>query len=253
MKIEIPTNCPCCQSILEQVNDQLFCRNQACPAQLNGKLIHFAKTLGIKGLGPATVDKLEVAGVEELFFLDQETLESQIGSKRVAEKLIQEIEQAKSATLDKVIASFSIPLIGSTASTKICSVIKHIDDINQETCKQAGLGEKATNNLLNWLNTEFNDIREFLPFNLSNVNKQSGNVNENAKTVCITGKLSTFKTKSDAYAALTAAGYKVVETVNKSLNYLVDEGNKGSAKRQKAEELGIQIITNLQSFLKENS
>jgi NAD-dependent DNA ligase len=44
MKIKIPTNCPCCEYTLELVNDQLFCRNQACGAQLGKKLEHFIAT-----------------------------------------------------------------------------------------------------------------------------------------------------------------------------------------------------------------
>jgi DNA ligase (NAD+) len=251
MKIQIPNACPCCSSPLERVNDQLFCKNSACPAQLNGKIIHFAKTLGIKGLGPATVAKLEICGIEELFFLDEESLTSQIGSARMAEKLVQEINQARGATLDKVIASFSIPLIGSTAATKLCQTIRHIDEISAETCREAGLGEKATNNLISWYETEFQEIREFLPFDFSNQQKQASE-QTNGKTVCITGKLSSFKTKSEAYAALTAAGYKVVESVTKTLDYLVDEGDKGSSKRKKAEELGVTIISNLNNLLKES-
>ena len=56
-KIEIPVNCPVCDSKLELVQDQLFCRNSSCDAQVQGKLEHFAKTMKIKGLGPRTIDK----------------------------------------------------------------------------------------------------------------------------------------------------------------------------------------------------
>ena len=46
-----PTSCPTCASVLELVNDQLFCRNKLCPAQSAKRVEHFAKTLKIKGLG----------------------------------------------------------------------------------------------------------------------------------------------------------------------------------------------------------
>jgi DNA ligase (NAD+) len=52
-----PTNCPACNSDLELVNDQLFCRNSLCPAQSAKKLEHFARTIKIKGLGPSTIEK----------------------------------------------------------------------------------------------------------------------------------------------------------------------------------------------------
>ncbi len=250
MKIEIPTQCPCCDATLELRNDQLFCVNKACPAQLNKKIEHFTKVLGIKGFGPKTVEKLELNDLTELFFLDMDSVTEALGSEKTAAKLLEEIEAAKSAKLDKILAAFSIPLFGNTASTKLCSVIESIDDITPEICKEAGLGDKVTANLINWLETEFQEVREFLPFDFKTSGKPAINT-DNGKSICITGKLASYKTKAEAYAALTAAGYKIVETVNRQTDYLVDESDKGSAKRKKAEELGIPLITNLIDFLKE--
>lgn len=250
MKIEIPTHCPCCNSKLELVKDQLFCRNQACDAQVFKKVEHFCKVLGIKGMGSKTIEKLGLADITELYYLDKDEVAELLGSERMAEKLIQEIDKSRSADLSQVLASFSIPLFGNTASQKLCSVVSHIDEINFETCKQAGLGDKVTNNLLNWLETEFCEIREFLPFTFSA--EQPVRTKSIGNNICITGKLSSFKTKSEAYQILEQLGYTVVESVTKTTNYLVDEEDKGSTKRKKAEQLGVKIITNLQTFLREN-
>jgi len=248
MRIEIPTECPCCSYPLELVNDQLFCRNTACGAQLNKKLEHFCKTLSIKGMGSKTIEKLQLGDITELFYLDPSTVEETLGEKTTA-KLLVEIEKAKHADLATVLASFSIPLVGNTASKKLCEVVSSIDDISYETCKQAGLGDKVTDNLLNWLETDFVEMREFLPFSFQS---QKISVTEGQQTVCITGKLSSFKTKAEAYKALEEAGYRPVESVTKATDYLVDEDDKGSSKRKKADQLGINIITNLNTFLKEN-
>jgi NAD-dependent DNA ligase len=246
--IKIPTNCPCCNSTLELVNDQLFCRNKSCDAQLSKKLEHFAKTLGIKGLGTKTLEKLSLSGLEEIFYVDLDDLTAAIGSSKVSEKLLEEVDKAKNADLHVVLASFSIPLIGETASKKICAVIEVIDDITAEKCKEAGLGEKATNNLLDWLNTEFKEIREFLPFTFK-VGRKPNKSNDAEQTVCITGKLTSYKNKSEAHAALILAGFTPVESVTKTLKFLVDEVNDGSSKRLKAEQYGITIIPNLNQFL----
>lgn len=144
MKITIPTNCPCCEYPLEWVNDQLFCRNQACSAQLDKKLEHFCKTLGIKGMGSKTIEKLELADITELYYLEESEIAECLGSERMAEKLIDEINRSRSASLAEVLASFSIPLIGNTASQKVSKVISHIDELTTEKCREAGLGEKAT-------------------------------------------------------------------------------------------------------------
>jgi len=252
MKITIPTNCPCCDYPLEWVNDQLFCKNSSCSAQLGKKLEHFSKTLGIKGLGAKTIEKLELADITELYYLEESDIASALGSERLAEKLVDEINRSRSASLAQVLASFSIPLIGQTASQKISKVVKHIDEITPEKCSEAGLGEKATENLVTWLNTEFPEMREFLPFSFQSDNQTSTH-DANSKTVCITGKLQSFKTKQEAYRLLEAAGFKITETVTKTLDYLVDESNRSSSKRKRAEELNIKIIDNLTHFLKEQT
>lgn len=246
-KIEIPTTCPCCSYTLEMVNEQLFCRNLSCEAQLGKKLEHFTKTLGIKGFGPKTIEKLGLADITELFYLDRDLVIESLGSEKVADKLLDEIERAKGVDLATVLASFSIPLVGGTASKKIASVVSSIEEITQETCKQAGLGDKVTSNLLNWISMEYPEMKEFLPFSFKS--SQVKPVNTSGPTICITGKLASFKTKSEAAKILEAAGFIVVESVTKTLKYLVDEDNKGSTKRKKAEEYGATIVTNLNDFV----
>lgn len=245
--IKIPTHCPCCESELQLVNDQLFCRNVSCSAQLGKKLEHFVKVLNIKGLGPKSLEKLGLSDITEIFYLEQADFAAALGSEKLAEKLLEEVEKSKQSPLHTVLASFSIPLIGETASKKLCSVVSHIDEITAETCKAAGLGEKATFNLLSWLETEFTQVREFLPFSFKS--SLSGSSSNAGATVCITGKLTSFKTKAQAHEALIAAGYSPVDSVTKSLQFLVDESNDGSSKRQKADQYGIKIIPNLKIFL----
>lgn len=250
MKIQIPTNCPCCDYTLEMVNDQLFCRNTACSAQLNKKLEHFAKVLGIKGFGPKTVAKLNLSDLTELFYLDLDTVTEALGEK-IAVKLLDEVERAKNADLATVLASMSITLVGGTASKKIASVVNSIEEITPEKCREAGLGEKVTENLINWISTEYQEMKEFLPFSFKSTPVVTSN--KTGETICITGKLTSYKKKADATELLEAAGFTVVESVTKSLNYLVDEEDKGSSKRQKAEQYGVTIVTNLNDFLKDKT
>lgn len=250
IKIEIPKTCPCCEYPLIFVNSQLFCRNTACGAQLNKKLENFCKVLQIKGLGPQSVKKLNLADITEIFYLDLETVSDALGEK-IAVKLLDEIERAKGADLATVLASMSIPLVGGTASGKIATVVSSIDEINNETCKQAGLGAKVTENLLNWIATDFQEMREFLPFDFKTQKKKVSNTN--SKRVCITGKLKSFSKKADAEQVLLAAGFILVDAVTKTTDILVDEEGKMSSKRTKAEQYGITIITDLNDLLKENT
>ena len=246
--IEIPTNCPCCDYKLELVNDQLFCRNSLCTAQTNGKVVHFAKTLNIKGLGPSTVEKLGLDSVLDIYYLDLDEVSQLIGEK-LATKLLNEIELSKTTSLAQALAAFSIPLVGITTSEKLTKVISGFDEISFSKCKEAGLGEKASNNLMEWFTTEYREIRDFLPFQF----KESGNVIlDDNKIVCITGKLKSVKTKKEAEVLLNARGYTVVDNLTKSVKILIDESDKISSKRSKAESMGIPIITNLSEFLQNN-
>lgn len=248
--IEEPTVCPCCDYPLIKINDQLFCKNSACPAQINKKLEHFCKVLGIKGMGPKTVEKLNLQELSEIYYIDWDEAKEVLGDK-VSEKLQLEIEKSKGAGLEQVLSALSIPLIGNTAAQKICSVVNHISEINSETCKKAGLGEKATANLLDWLNTEGCDLIPFLPFTFHKTANHT--INADAKTVCITGKLKSFKKKADAEEILAKAGYKLVDSVTKSTDILIDEGNSTSSKRALAEKYGITIVTDLNDLLKETN
>jgi len=249
MKIKIPTNCPCCEYTLELVNDQLFCRNQACSAQLDKKLEHFCKTLGIKGMGAKTLEKLQLTDITEIYYLELDEIIESLGSEKIAVKLLDEINKSRNSDLATILPAFSIPLVGNTAAQKISKLVQRIDEITTERCRQAGLGEKVTNNLISWLETDFQEMREFLPFSFTVDNKPVANVT--GKSVCITGKLTSFKTKSEATKALELAGFKVTDSVTKTTDYLVDEDNKGSSKRTKADQLGITIIQNLLHFLNE--
>ena len=65
-EIIIPTHCPACNSELDTVKDQLFCRNPNCPAQSSKKVEHFAKTLKIKGLGAVTIEKLDLQDYHDI-------------------------------------------------------------------------------------------------------------------------------------------------------------------------------------------
>lgn len=246
-KIITPSHCPCCNYPLELVNEQLYCRNTACSSKLSKQIENFCKVLSIKGMGAKTIEKLNLVDITELFYLDFDEVKEVIGEK-IAIKLLDEIEKAKHCTLDKAIASFSIPLVGETAGKKLAVVVTTVEEINNETCAKAGLGAKVTENLLNWIATDYQEMKEFLPFTFEGKIQE---VNANAKRVCITGKLRSYKKKSDAEGALLAAGFILVDSVTKTTDYLVDEEDKGSTKRSKAESFGIPIITDLNDLLKE--
>lgn len=242
-----PTHCPSCMTELEWVKDQLFCHNNNCSGKTSKKIEHFASTLKIKGLGPRTVEKLQIKDLYDLYELPLEIMIEALQSEKLAVKLSREIENSKQVDLVDLLPAFSIKLIGRTASNKICSVVKNIRDITEETCKEAGLGPAATNNLLDWLIEEFTDGYDRLPFRWQQLTKIEEKSADKG-VVCITGKLKSFKTKALATQYLETQGYLVKSSLTKDVNILVNESGIESAKTQAARERGVIIITNLKEI-----
>jgi len=245
--IQAPTHCPCCESALVWINHLLYCQNPTCGSQAQKKLEHFAKTLKIKGLGPSSIEKLGIYGIEDVYQLSQERIAECLSSEKLAEKLYAEIQNSKAASLNLVLPAFSITLIGRTATEKLSKVCNHITEISEETCEKAGLGPKATANLLDWLVSDFYSYYDgLLPFDYKF--KQATPVAAQG-TVCISGKLKSFKTKAEATTALKAAGFDVKSSLTKEVTILINESGIESSKTQKARESGVTIVTNLIQFL----
>ena len=246
-----PTNCPCCDSILELVNEQLFCRNTKCPAQWTKKLESFSSTLKIKGLGPSTISKLGVESLPELYELTVSEIQNRIHSEKLAEKLFDELEKSKSSKLVDVLPAFSIPLIGRSASQKLCDTISNIEDISENSCTEAGIGPKASANLVNFMETEFypNRYKDTLPFNWNNkINKKK----EVTGVVCISGKLKSYPTKAHATKVLEQYGFVVKSSLTKVCTHLINESGIESAKTQTARDRGVIIISNIKHLIGEN-
>ena len=245
-----PTNCPCCDSILELVNEQLFCRNTKCPAQWSKKLESFSSTLKIKGLGPSIISKLGVESLPELYELTVSDIQDKIHSEKLAEKLYDELEKSKSSKLVDILPAFSIPLIGRSASQKLCDTISHIEDISENSCTEAGIGPKASANLVNFMETEFypNRYIDTLPFNWNNkISKKK----EVTGVVCISGKLKSYPTKAHATKVLESYGFVVKSSLTKECTHLINESGIESAKTQTARDRGVLIITNIKHLLEE--
>lgn len=241
-----PTNCPCCDSILEWSNDQLYCRNTGCLSSVQKKIEHFASTMKIKGLGPSTIEKLALSIVDDIYDMSLEDITVCLKSEKMASKLYDEINISRSKSLNHVLPALGIPLIGKSATDKLSSVVTSLFDINEVTCKEAGLGEKATFNLLDWLNK--NDPYT-LPFSFEFEKKLQNN--KTSQVVCISGKLTSYSTKSEAQVELEKLGFVVKSSLTKDVTILVNESGKETSKTLKARESGVLIVTNLKEFIGE--
>jgi NAD-dependent DNA ligase len=251
-KINPPTNCPSCDSILEWKKDVLYCINESCGSRVEKAIEHWGKTLKIKGLGPKTIEKLELDSIMDLYWLSPECIEASLGSEKMASKLYSEIQKSTQASLNLVLPAFGVPLIGKSASDKICSKISTLDELTKSKCEEAGLGPKATFNLMGWYHDLFADhISEGMTFNPKSEKHVFTDPVAIRGTVCISGKLKSFKTKAEAEKTLTKQGYLVKSSLTKDVTILVNESGIESAKTTKARKSGITIVEDLNVFLGE--
>jgi len=244
-----PTECPSCGTELTVVNDLFYCKGGDCSAQAQKKLEHFAKTLKIKGLGPATIEKLNIRDFDEVYMCDEEILCEILGEK-LGTKLYSEISNSASAPLDLVLPAFGIPLIGKTATKKLSETVTYLYEINADTCERAGLGPKATESLCTWLKKHWYGFYDgSLPFDMKFAPLGPLPALIDRGVVCITGKLKSFKTKGEAGTALVNLGYIVKSSLTKDVTLLVNESGIESAKTKQARDSGIEIIMDLESYL----
>ena len=245
--ITVPSTCPSCGSKLELSFPLLYCRNPSCGDQSSKKIEHFAKTLKIKGLGPAAINSLVLESINDIYAITKHEIIDLLGSQKLGEKLFIEIENSAKAPLNILLAAFSIRLIGKTASEKLSAVCESIHDINEDSCAEAGLGPKATESLLNWIEEEYPLLELPHSFAFESPKVRTGGV------ICISGKLKSFGTKAQATEALEQHGYTVKSSVTKDVTILVNESGVESQKTTKARESGVTIVENLLDFLGETN
>lgn len=256
-KLDIPTNCPSCNSDLLHFEDEvaLRCINPRCPAQIMEGLIHFASrdAMNITGLGPSVVEKLFAANlvkdVADIYRLKEEDFLLLEGVKeKSASKLYQAIQASKKNSAEKLLFGLGIRHVGSKASQLLLQHFHSIENLAQadpeEVASIESLGGVIANSLQTYFATEGSEIllRELKEAGV-NLDYKGQTVVANAAlsglTVVLTGKLKRLK-RSEAKSKLESLGAKVTGSVSKKTDLVVAGADAGS-KLQKAQELGIEV------------
>ena len=244
-KILAPDSCPACGGDVTWQNNLLYCLNSDCSAQSYKKIEHFAKTLKIKGLGPRSIEKLGWTSITDIYTSNLHEIKRALNSEVLACKLLKEIAKTKEYSLNSVLPALGIPLIGKTVSEKLSKTCESVEDITEESCMDAGVGPKARESLLQWKCYVFPNLKD-LPFSFKFEKTKSPSFIKGV--VCISGRLSSYKTKAEATKVLEAEGYIVKASLTKEVTILINESGIESAKTKKAQDMGIEIITNLKSL-----
>lgn len=256
-KMEIPKDCPSCNSELIHFEDEvaLRCINPRCPAQIKEGLIHFASrdAMNIAGLGPAVVEKLfdhqlvnDVAGIYRLTVEDLLQLEN--FKEKSANKLYTAIQTSKENSAEKLLFGLGIRHVGSKVSQIL---LEHFHDLEQlakaekeEIAALDSLGMVIAESLTSYFAQEgthilLSELKE-AGLNFTYLGeKVAADAALSGLTVVLTGKLERLN-RSEAKKKLESLGAKVTSSVSKKTSLVVAGADAGS-KLTKAQELGITI------------
>ena len=272
-KFIFPANCPECNSPLVRPPGEVnwYCENHECPAQVIGRISHFASrgAMDIAGLGSQSVEQFVQAGFlrniadiydlkdrrDELISLDR------MGEKKV-ENLLAGIEASKNQPVARFLFGLGIRHAGTSIAKLLIEEFNSIDAIaeaSEETIDEvAGIGPEIAASIFAFFrdqrNLELLDrLRKAgLPFkSLTPPRAKAAAIIGHAflgKTFVLTGTLEAM-TRDEAKEKIESLGGKVTGSVSKKTDFVVAGAEAGS-KLQKAEELGIKVLTE-EDFLKE--
>ena len=258
-KYVMPNICPSCKSKTFTKEGDPFtrCLNLDCPEQNIRKIIHFAsrEALNIEGLGDKVVATLYEKGIIkhtiDLFSLDRNKLVEleRMGDKSV-DNLLNAIENSKQSSLDKVIFALGILNVGKKAGKILAEYYKNLTNFSKATVDELlelpDIGLITAESIVDYLSNDNNlrFINELIEIGMNPQyeiqNKNTDNI-FSGKTIVLTGKLVEL-TRNEAKEYLERFGAKVTGSVTSKTDYVI-AGEKAGSKLAKAEQLGIQVLS----------
>lgn len=258
-KYVMPNICPSCKSKTFTKEGDPFtrCLNPDCPEQNIRKIIHFAsrEALNIEGLGDKVVatlyEKEIIKHTIDLFSLDRNKLVEleRMGDKSV-DNLLNAIENSKQSSLDKVIFALGILNVGKKAGKILAEYYKNLTNFSKATVdellKLPDIGLITAESIVDYLSNDNNlrFINELIEIGMNPQyeiqDKNTDNI-FSGKTIVLTGKLIEL-TRNEAKEYLERFGAKVTDSVTSKTDYVI-AGEKAGSKLAKAEQLGIQVLS----------
>ena len=263
IEIQEPTNCPVCNSELahEEGLVALKCHNPLCPEKVKRQIAYFVSrdAMNISGLGDKIVEKFielgKIKTIVDIYSLEKyrEELENleKMGQKSV-DNLINSIESSKNRDFSKVLYALGIPFVGKFNANLLTKTFKNIENLKNQSIENLlavkGIGDKVAVAVNTFLNDENNwkiitDLKNIgLQFAVDETNSEE--IADNPikdKNFLATGKLQKYK-RNDIKDIILSKGGNYLSAVSKNLDFLI-AGEKAGSKLEKAEKLGVRVLT----------
>lgn len=261
-KVKFITHCPECGSKLIRYEGEAahYCPNEtACPPQIKGKIEHFIsrKAMDIDGLGPETIDMFFRLGLikdtADLYELTADRIKNldRMGDKS-AENIIRSIAQSKEVPFERVLFALGIRFVGETVAKKIAKSFMTIEDLENATFERLinidEIGEKIAQSILTYFS---NPLNKELIGRLKNAGLQFSKKEEDlqgytdklaGQSIVISG-VFTYHSRDEYKNLIEKNGGKNVGSISSKTSFILAGENMGPAKMEKAQRLGIQIMS----------
>jgi DNA ligase (NAD+) len=261
-KVQFVTRCPECGAPLIRYEGEAahYCPNDSsCPPQIKGKIEHFIsrKAMNIEGIGPETVDLFYqdhlIENMADLYTLkaaDIVRLE-RMGEKS-AENIVGSIERSKQVPFERVLFAIGIRFVGETTAKTLAKAFPSIDKLAQATLDDLihvdEIGEKIAQSIIRYFADERNlkliaQLREAgVQLEAAAVDTSDHTNKLEGKSIVVSGVFS--QHSRDEYKALIEKhGGKNVGSISAKTGFVLAGENMGPAKLEKAQKLGIPIIS----------
>jgi DNA ligase (NAD+) len=254
-KFRMPSKCPVCEA--EVIKEEAIhrCIGLDCPAQLKGRIKHFAskRAMDIDGLGVKLIDQLVDKGlvkdVADIYYINKEELiELERMADKSAQNIIDAIEKSKTKPLSKFLYALGIRHVGETTAEDLACHFPRLDDFfrlsEEDLMEVEGIGPEVAASVHQFFRDKKN--RESIELlKKAGVKVIEPKVKEKGKligkTFLFTGALKTFG-RDEARNLVESSGGMTTSSISKKVDYVVFGEDPGS-KFDKAKELGIKTLT----------
>ena len=255
------THCPECGTKLVRYEGEAawYCPNDAgCPPQIKGRIEHFIsrRAMNIDSIGPETVDDFYRQGlvhnVADLYTIDVQQINGDGSRQKSAMKIISGIEESKNVPFERVVFALGIRFVGETSGKLLARHFKNIDALMNATLEELleidGIGEVMAKSIIIYFHNEENmqiveRLRSYgLQMALSQEQMENASDLLLGKSIVISGVFQ-HHSRDEYKMMIEQNGGKNVGSISGKTSFILAGDNMGPSKLQKAEKLGIRIVS----------
>ena len=254
-KFEMPSKCPVCDADVIKEEATHRCIGLDCPAQLKGRIKHFAskRAMDIEGLGVKLIDQLVDKGlvkdVADIYYIKKEELTAlERMADKSAQNIIDAIEKSKTKPLSRFLYALGIRHVGETTAEDLARQFTRLDGFfhlsEEDLMEVEGIGPEVAASVHQFFRDKKNkeSIERLRKSGVKVIEPKAKEKGKLAgKTFVFTGALKEIG-RDEARNLVESLGGMTASSVSKNVDFVVAGEDPGS-KFDKAKELGIKVLT----------